>query len=147
MLDTRDLSSFEHHGCLHLVPIQQKSPGVPRFEIEIVSIRVGMETEFLQERDMLMLLLKLVFLRLLVLELTVADNLAYGWLGSGNDLHEVGIAFSCQENSLPYRHHAKLSSVMIDNPDLGSPDFIIDAGSLFCAYGLPPSVVNDFCWT
>jgi len=62
MVLIRDLPPAEHDRRLHFVPLLDELPGMPGLELKIVRIRRRVESDLLQLRRVLMLLLQLVLL-------------------------------------------------------------------------------------
>jgi hypothetical protein len=131
-----DFPALENDACFHFVPFHQKPPGMSDLEVEIVNIGVRVEAKFLEQGDMLMLLLNLVLLRQFVLEFPEVDDFADRRLGIRYNLDKVCTPFPCHRHCLGRSHDAKLSPVVIDYPDLWNADFIIDAVALLFADGM-----------
>ena len=130
-----DLPAFENHSRLDLVPLCEKPFRMPHFEVEIMSVGVRMEPQFLEQRHMLMLLLEFVFFRKLILELAKVDDLADRRVGVRDDLDKIGFALPRQTNGCSRTHDAELAAMLINDPYLGDTDFVIGTRAFLLANG------------
>ena len=64
----------------------------------------------------------------LVLELAEVHELAHGRTGVGGDLDQVEVGLGGQPKGVLDAHDADLLAVGADQPDLGDPDAVVDAG-------------------
>ena len=77
------------HVCLHFGSFLEEILGVLEFEIKIVVVGVGAETDFLNHHLLGFRLEFLLFLFLLVLELGVVNDTADGRIGGRGNLHQI----------------------------------------------------------
>ena len=142
-----NLSSLEDHCCFDFMALAKEPHSVPRLEVEVMNVCVRMEPEFFEQRDMLVFLLNLVLLGELVLEFAEVDDLADRGCCPGHNLNEVGVTLTCQGNGCPGRHDPQLASMLVDNPDFRSFDFVVDSVLLFLADGVTSYMVMDLSAT
>ena len=112
--------------------------------MEIMCIRVRVEANFLHQRYMLMLLLQFFLFGKFVLVLAKVHNLADRGIGGGDDLDKIQTLIDRHLLCFLGSDHANLLPLFIDQPDLGGPDFRIDARALLLN-GVLSYTVKDFC--
>lgn len=89
LLGKHDGTAAEEDGSLHLGPFLQEFLGMFELELEIMLVRVGAETDFLDDDFRSVGLHFLRLLPLLVQVLLVIQNLADWRISLGADLHKV----------------------------------------------------------
>ena len=129
MLFVGDFPPLKDDRRFQLVSFFQESPAMTHLEFEVMVVGIRMEPEFLQERNVLVFPLKLIFLRLLILELSEVHDLADRWRRIRYDLDQVETPLSREFDCLRRTHKAKLPSI-IDHANLGNPDIFIYADTV-----------------
>ena len=81
----------------------------------------------LAHRDLLLVLLRLLdLLRLLVLVLRIVQHAAHRRARLGRDLDQIEIAFLREAQRVGRLHHADLVALVVDHPDLGHANTLVD---------------------
>lgn len=111
----QDLAPLEHHGSLDLMSLFKKLTSVTCLEVKIVRVSSRFESNFLERRMRLRLLLLLFPLGLFVNELTIVDDLAYRRIRLWCNLYKVEFALKCNTKSFAPRKHAKRTTLGINN--------------------------------
>lgn len=130
-LPAGDLAPLEDHGELHLVSFGEEFPGMPRLEIDVVSVGAGMEADLLELPLRLALALGLVPFLLLVAKLPKVDDSTDRWCRLGRDLDKVELPFPGNHQCLTRRHDTDLPSLLIHHAYLEGTDVLVDTRSLF----------------
>ena len=140
-----DFPAFEHDRRLHLVPFQEELPGMTRLEIEIVNVRIGMKPQLFQQRNVLVLLLNLVFLREFIFELAEVDNLANRRCRIGNDLNQISFSLTSKSHRHLRGHDAQLRAVLVNDANFRVVDLLIYPRTFLFADGRVSDVMEGYC--
>ena len=125
-------AAAEADGGLHLVAVLQEAHDVVLLEFEIVLVDARPELHLFDDDDLLLLFrLALLFL-LLKNVLPVIHDLADRRIRRRRDLDEIEVLFPGKVLRLRQRHDSDLLAFVVDQPDLGGPDHVVDSGLGFC---------------
>lgn len=137
MLLVRNLPSFEYDGRFYLMPFLDESAGMANLEFEVMIVRVGMEPEFLQLRNVLVLPLELFFLCLLIAEFPEIHDLTDRRVCIRHDLDEIEAFLARDLQSFTRGHDADLSR-FVDNANSSGADLLIHANVVLSLDCLTP---------
>jgi len=122
----RHLAPSKPDHCFDLRSIFQKPENVILFELEVMLVDSRSELNLFDENDLLLLLGFVVFLLLLKQELPVVHDLADGRLRRRRDLYEIEIFLFGHVQRLLDRNDTDLSTLVVNQTYLGSPDQFVD---------------------
>jgi hypothetical protein len=125
-LGVRHLAPAEHDRDLDLVLVAQEPLDVVLLRVVVVLGDLRAELD-LADRDLLLVLLRLLdLLRLLVLVLRVVQHAAHRRARLGRDLDQVQVALLGEAERIGRLHHADLVALVVDHPDLGYANALVD---------------------
>ena len=120
------LAAPEHHRHLDFITGLQKFADMTDLKVQIVFIRVGPQFDLFHMRRLLVLLHRMLFLVLLVFELSVIHDAADGWLRRRGYLHQVEPQLGRFGDGIPGGQNPQLLSGGADDPDFSNPNFVVD---------------------
>ena len=124
------LAAAEHDRHLDLVARLEEALDVALLGVVVVLRDLRPELD-LPDVDLLLVLARgLLLLDLLVLVLRVVQDAADGRLGVGRDLDQVEVALLRLAQGLVGAHDPHLLAVLVDEPDLGNADALVDPGGV-----------------
>ena len=120
------LAASEHDRHLDLVLLAQEALDVALLGLVVVGGDLRPQLDLADVDLLLMLAGRLGLLLLLVLVLRVVEQAGDGRLRVGRDLDQVEVALGGQRQRLVGGDDPHLVSVLVDEPDLGDADPLVD---------------------
>ena len=133
-----DRTSAEEDVGLDLGPLLEEVLRVLELEVVVVVVGLRAEADLLHDDFRLVRLQFLGLLFLLVEELLIIGDAAYGRLGLGRDLDQVEFHLVRQTQCVADRHHLRLGNVVPHQTHLGNRDLFVDAVGILL-FGRPAS--------
>jgi hypothetical protein len=126
-LRMRVLASAKRDRDLDLVSLSQEVLDGPHSIVHIMLGDSRLEPHFLDRLYLLGLARLALLAGLLVLEPSVVQDFADGRRGCGTNLDEIEVVVPSYIQGLRKRNDSKLFAVLANQPDLASPDLVVDA--------------------
>jgi hypothetical protein len=124
------LAPAEHDRHLDLVAPLEEALDVALLGVVVVLGDLRPELDLADVDLLLVLAGGLLFLVLLVLVLRVVQDPGHRRLGVGRHLDEVEVAVLCHPQGVGGAHDPHLLAVLVDEPDLGDADALVDPGGV-----------------
>ena len=141
-----DRTSAEEDVGLDLRALFEEILRVLELEVVVVVVGLRAEADLLHDDFRLVRLQLLGLLFLLVEELLVIVDAAYGRFGLGRDLDQVEFQFVGEFQRIVNRQNPRLSDVVTDHAHFGSRDLVVDpVGVLLDGRTAPEAVVGIGC--
>ena len=122
-----DRASAEEDCGFHFGAFLEEFPGVLQFELEVVLVGIGAETDFLEDNLSGVRFHLLRLLALLVQIFLIVQDLADGGIGLGADLHQIKFELIGNLHRLRDGIDALLRDIVPDKTNLRSGYLLIDS--------------------
>jgi hypothetical protein len=123
LFDVSQLAAAKDDGDLHLILVEEKSPGLLDLEIQVMFARLGAEADFLELR----MVCRLVRLDLLlVLVLAEVHHAANRRALVGRHLHQVQAHVAGSPQGLVHRNDSQLCSILRNHTYRGNTNLFVN---------------------
>jgi hypothetical protein len=113
-------------------------------EFKIVDVRVRMEPQLFHETNMLVFLLKLLLFLQLILIFAEVHDLADRRQSVWDYFDQISPFLLSDRYRLPWSHHSKLGTIIVDHADLFRAYLVVYTGSFTFDAGISYTVIDFF---